>query len=64
MKGWLTHAVAVDGLLKSYRAIPPGALVRLAKKTSNLFRPRSDHDTPGLDVSGLDGVIAIDTEAR
>jgi FAD/FMN-containing dehydrogenase len=64
VKGWLTHAEAVDGLLKSYRAIPPGARVRLAKKTSNLFRPRSDHDTPGLDVSGLDGVIAIDTEAR
>lgn len=50
-------------MLESYRAIPPGARVRLAKKTSNLFRPRADQNTPGLDVSGLDGVIAIDLVA-
>jgi FAD/FMN-containing dehydrogenase len=37
--------------------------VRLAKKTSNLFRPRSDQ-SGGLDVSGLDGVISVDTERR
>ena len=63
MKGWNAHAEAVAQLLKSYEAIPPGARVRLAKKTSNLFRPRTAHDAPGLDVSGLDGVIAIDTAA-
>ena len=60
MKGFRAHADAVDRLLESYRSIPPGARVRLAKKTSNLFRPRDVHDTPGLDVSGLDGVISID----
>jgi FAD/FMN-containing dehydrogenase len=64
VKGWTAHREAVDTLLDSYRRIPPGARVRLAKKTSNLFRPRSDHDTPGLDVSGLDGVIAIDLVAQ
>lgn len=64
MKDWQAHNAAVDRLLESYGAIPPGARVRLAKKTSNLFRPRSDNDAPGLDVSGLDGVIAIDPVAR
>lgn len=38
--------------------------MRLAKKTSNLFRPRDATRSPGLDVSGLDGVIAIDVDAR
>ena len=60
MKGWHAHREAVERLLESYRAIPTGARVRLAKKTSNLFRPRADQDTPGLDVAGLDGVIALD----
>jgi FAD/FMN-containing dehydrogenase len=36
----------------------------LAKRTSNLFRPRVATTTPGLDVSGLDGVIAVDPDAR
>ena len=51
-------------LKASYDAIPAGAPVRLAKRTSNLFRPRAQHATPGLDVSGLDGVIAVDVESR
>ena len=38
--------------------------MRLAKRTSNLFRPRSRVDVPGLDVSGLDGVIEVDPVAR
>jgi FAD/FMN-containing dehydrogenase len=63
VKGWNAHAEAVEQLLTSYKTIPPGARVRLAKKTSNLFRPRAENDAPGLDVSGLDGVIAIDTAA-
>jgi FAD/FMN-containing dehydrogenase len=58
------HAVAVERLRASYAAIPPGRPVRLAKKTSNLFRARTATDTPGLDVSGLDGVISVDPEAR
>ena len=60
MKGWGSHAQAVDALTASYAAISPGDPVRLAKRTSNLFRPRSSTDDPGLDVSGLDGVIAVD----
>lgn len=60
MKGWHAHAEAVERLLRSYENIPQGSRVRLAKKTSNLFRPRAANDAPGLDVSGLNGVIAID----
>lgn len=58
------HEQAVARLAASYRAIPAHAPVRLAKKTSNLFRARARTDVPGLDVSGLTGVIAVDPEAR
>ena len=58
------HQAAVERLTASYRRIPSGAPVRLAKRTSNLFRPRSETDQPGLDVSGLEGVIAVDPVAR
>ncbi len=58
------HAAAVDRLRRSYAAIPAGQTVRLAKRTSNLFRPRAASQTPGLDVSGLDGVISVDPVAR
>ncbi|MBV9822644.1 MAG: FAD-binding oxidoreductase, partial [Actinobacteria bacterium] len=58
------HAEAVARLTASYAAIPAGTQVRLAKRTSNLFRPRTDQPQSGLDVSGLDGVIAVDPLAR
>jgi len=64
VKGWESHHQAVDRLVDSYRRVPAGSPVRLAKRTSNLFRPRIAHDAPGLDVTGLDGVIAIDPDAR
>jgi FAD/FMN-containing dehydrogenase len=51
-------------LQASYRRIPPGAPVRLAKRTSNLFRPRTAIATPKLDVSGLSDVISVDVAAR
>ncbi|WP_298446120.1 FAD-binding oxidoreductase [Gordonia sp. (in: high G+C Gram-positive bacteria)] len=54
----------VDRLLASYRAIPDGAGIRLAKKTSNLFRKRAATTAPGLDVSGLNRVISVDPAAR
>jgi FAD/FMN-containing dehydrogenase len=57
--GGHVHARAVEALLASYRAIPPGAGVRLAKRTSNLFRPRAAAAGPGLDVRGLNGVISF-----
>jgi FAD/FMN-containing dehydrogenase len=62
--GLPAHEEAVERLRSSYDAIPAGRPVRLAKKTSNLFRPRTATDAPGLDVSGLGGVISIDVEAR
>lgn len=61
---WARHAAAVERLRASYAAIPPGAPVRLAKRTTNLFRARAATSAPGLDVSGLDGVIEIDAEAQ
>jgi FAD/FMN-containing dehydrogenase len=58
------HAAGVERLLDSYRAIPAGEPVRLGKRTSNLFRARSTTGTPGLDTSGLTGVIEVDPYAR
>jgi len=57
--GWERHSTGVARLEESYDALPPGAPVRLAKRTSNLFRGRAQLG-PGLDVSGLDGVIEVD----
>jgi len=61
--GWAAHRRAVEALQRSYAEIPPGDTVRLAKKTSNLFRPR-DQVQRGLDVSGLGGVIEVDPAGR
>jgi FAD/FMN-containing dehydrogenase len=58
------HDAAVQKLRASYAAIPAGQTVRLAKRTSNLFRPRTRQPVAGLDVSGLDGVISVDPVAR
>jgi FAD/FMN-containing dehydrogenase len=64
LTGETAHAEAVARLRASYAAIPAGQTVRLAKRTSNLFRPRAASGAPGLDVSGLGGVISIDPEAQ
>lgn len=58
------HAEAVAALQKQYAAIPAGDPVRLAKRTSNLFRFRDKASTPGLDVGALDGVISVDAGGR
>jgi FAD/FMN-containing dehydrogenase len=58
------HDKAVAALIASYAAIPAGSQVRLAKRTSNLFRPRTSGPQAGLDVSGLDGVLSVDPVAR
>jgi FAD/FMN-containing dehydrogenase len=63
-RGAQSHRRAVERLLSSYRAIPAGSTVRLAKRTSNLFRPRAEAIGAGLDVTGLDGVISIDVTNR
>ena len=64
LTGRNAYRTAVDRLREQYRAIPAGEPVRLAKKTSNLFRPRVRHPRPGLDVAAFDGVIAVDREGR
>ena len=59
------HEAGVERLLDSYRAIPPGRAVRLAKRTSNLFRARADDATRrGWTSPGLTGVIAVDPRRR
>ncbi len=50
-------------LLGDLAALPPGAPVRLGKKTSNLFRQRTGV-AGRLDVSGLSGVLEVDPVAR
>ena len=52
-----------DRLQRDLAALPPGAPVRLGKRTSNLFRQRSDV-AGRLDVSGLSGVLQVDPERR
>ncbi|MFP5334873.1 MAG: FAD-binding oxidoreductase [Actinomycetes bacterium] len=61
---WRAHGHAVEALLRSYRAVPAGTPVRLAKRTSNLFRPRAGAPGTGLDASGLTGVLDVDPVAR
>ncbi|HEX5018393.1 MAG TPA: FAD-binding oxidoreductase, partial [Actinomycetes bacterium] len=58
------YAAAVEQIQREYGALEPGAPVRLAKKTSNLFRMRDASSSPGLDVSAFSGVLHIDVDAR
>jgi FAD/FMN-containing dehydrogenase len=58
------HEAAMEVLRRSYAAVPVGSPVRLAKRTSNLFRPRASIGSSGLDVSGLDGVLHVDPDGR
>jgi FAD/FMN-containing dehydrogenase len=60
---WAEYRRRVETLTEQYRALPPGAPVRLAKRTSNLFRTRPRSATPGLDVRAFDGVIAVDPDS-
>ena len=59
------HERAVSAAAEAYAALPPDQPVRLAKRTSNLFRTRGSHlDAPGLDLSALQGVVEVDAAAR
>jgi FAD/FMN-containing dehydrogenase len=51
-------------LRSAYAAIPPGSPVRLAKRTSNLFRFSSGRPPAGLDVSAFGRVLRVDPAAR
>jgi FAD/FMN-containing dehydrogenase len=57
------HEAAVARLRDAYAALPKGAPVRLAKRTSNLFRFR-DEQSQGLDVSDFGHVIDVDPDTR
>ncbi len=70
------HRDAVSRLRQDYAAMPPDSPVRLAKRTSNLFRFRdpvagragragqAGASRPGLDVSAFGHVISVDPGAR
>ena len=58
----VAHQEAVDAVRRGLAELPPGAPVRLRKKTSNLFRFRGGEG--GLAVDGLDRVLSVDPEAR
>ena len=65
-----THEAAVARLRETYAALPPGTPVRLAKRTSNLFRFRDASEGPGrrgcgrLDVSAFGHVLEVDPARR
>ena len=58
------HERAVAAVQQAYAALPPDQPVRLAKRTSNLFRTRRDADAAGLDLSAMRGVIELDPVGR
>ena len=69
------HEVEVARLREAYAALPPGAPVRLAKRTSNLFRFRDGRARGtsagkaarvdrGLDVSAFGHVLCVDPATR
>lgn len=62
--GTESHARGVQRLVDSFRAVPAREPVRLAKSTSNLFRPRASSSSPGLDTTGLTRVVSVDPDAR
>ena len=62
--GRQAHAAAVARIQQAYAAIPPGSRVRLAKRTSNLFRFRDAAPAAGLDVSAFGRVICVDPDTR
>lgn len=63
--GWRAdYDALVQRLSQQYQAIPAGTPVRLAKRTSNLFRPRAATQAPGLGVAAFDGVLEVDRQAR
>ncbi|WP_184076045.1 FAD-binding protein [Nocardiopsis mwathae] len=58
------HVEAVQRLRREYAALPPGAPVRLAKPTSNLFRFRDPAATRPLDVGAFSSVLSVDPVER
>ncbi len=57
------HECRVRRLVEDYSSLPADRPVRLAKRTSNLFRDRAE-TAPSLDAGGLDQVLSVDPAAR
>jgi FAD/FMN-containing dehydrogenase len=57
---YAAHARAVAAVTRRYASLPPEAPVRLAKRTSNLFRFRPRAAGPRLDAAPFDRVLAVD----
>lgn len=64
MIGQQAHLAAVQRVRDQLAALPQDQPVRLAKKTSNLFRSRERISSPGLDVADLNHVISIDPQQQ
>jgi FAD/FMN-containing dehydrogenase len=60
---WAAYRRHVAGLQEALAGLPAGSSVRLGKRTSNLFRPRTSSASL-LPADGFDGVIAIDVAGR
>ncbi|EID53409.1 FAD/FMN-dependent dehydrogenase [Saccharomonospora xinjiangensis XJ-54] len=58
------HAERVAALRAQLAAQPADIPIRLAKRTSNLFRSRARRSAPGLDTSALTHVLDVDPVAR
>lgn len=58
------HVATVRALRAQYESLPREAPVRLAKRTSNLFRFGAPRPGAGLDVSGFDKVLHVDEVNR
>ncbi|WP_203909310.1 FAD-binding oxidoreductase [Rhizocola hellebori] len=60
----MDHSVATARLQRSYSALPADSPVRLAKRTSNLFRFRAGDPATRLDVSEFGKVLKVDARER
>ena len=56
------HDARVHQLRRELTALGGQATIRLAKRTSNLFRSREKTKHPGLDVSGFTHVLRVDED--
>src|SRR5215469_9623425 len=57
------HEAAVEEIRRAYASVPAGQPVRLAKKTSNLFRYRAAATGHQLDAAPFDHVISVDPDS-
>ena len=58
------YAAMLDDVRGQFAELSRTAPIRLAKRTSNLFRARAATSSPGLDVSSFDGVLQVDPVNR